>query len=220
MCNASTLTTHTTKYTKLGEAYEYVFSVACCVVSKPAIVDNSAELRTGIYVLLRVCGNIISLALILGESSVFVCYSARFVLFQHDAVLRSNPGVTQYTFPKDAGAAARENVCRAPGPGQYNLPTGVGKQVCCRCRFNCVLSFPKALTKKTQQNSRYSSVAQFFSPETFSLRVFLFRLTVRCCIFAGYWWWCWWRCWCLWCWYWRCWPLWCRLWWCFCVFQI
>lgn len=70
MCNASTLTTHTTKYTKLGEAYEYVFSVACCVVSKPAVVDNSAELRTGIYVLLRVCGNIISLALILGESSV------------------------------------------------------------------------------------------------------------------------------------------------------
>lgn len=164
MCNASTLTTHTTKYTKLGEAYEYVFSVACCVVSKPAIVDNSAELRTGIYVLLRLCGNIISLALILGESSVFVCYSARFVLFQHDAVLRSNPGVTQYTFPKDAGAAARENVCRAPGPGQYNLPTGVGKQVCCRCRFNCVLSFPKALTKKHSRTHAIRALLNFFPP--------------------------------------------------------
>ncbi|CAN0180082.1 unnamed protein product, partial [Laminaria digitata] len=35
----------------------------------------------------------------------------------------------KYTFPKDAGAAARENTCRAPGPGQYNLPAGVGKQV-------------------------------------------------------------------------------------------
>lgn len=37
---------------------------------------------------------------------------------------------TQYTFPKDIGAAVRENVVRAPGPGHYNMHPGVGKQVC------------------------------------------------------------------------------------------
>lgn len=36
----------------------------------------------------------------------------------------------QYTFPKDTGAAVRENVVRAPGPGRYNIHPGVGKQVC------------------------------------------------------------------------------------------
>lgn len=150
---------------KLGEAYEYAFSVACCVVSKPAAVDNSAKLRTGIctpqvvrkYYLycLHSSGD---------ESSVLsATYSARFVLFQHDAVFRcSNPAVTQYTFPKDAGAAARENICRAPGPGQYNLPTGVGKQVC--CTFNDVLSFPHALTKKNSRIHAIQALPDFPPP--------------------------------------------------------
>eukprot|EP00752_Nemacystus_decipiens_P001845 g1779.t1 len=35
----------------------------------------------------------------------------------------------KYTFPKDTGAAVRENVVRAPGPGHYNIHPGVGKQV-------------------------------------------------------------------------------------------
>ncbi|CAM9167508.1 unnamed protein product, partial [Sphacelaria rigidula] len=35
----------------------------------------------------------------------------------------------KYTFPKDVGPTAREKGHRAPGPGHYNIPTGVGKQV-------------------------------------------------------------------------------------------
>lgn len=43
----------------------------------------------------------------------------------------------QYTFSKDAGAAIRENVVRAPGPGRYNIHPGVGKQVCYTVLMGC-----------------------------------------------------------------------------------
>ncbi|CAM9878470.1 unnamed protein product [Ascophyllum nodosum] len=39
------------------------------------------------------------------------------------------PWSTQYTFPKDSDADRRNSRHQTPGPGQYNLPTGVGKQV-------------------------------------------------------------------------------------------
>lgn len=41
----------------------------------------------------------------------------------------ARPSLLQYTFPKDVGAAAREKRHLAPGPGHYNIPPGVGKQV-------------------------------------------------------------------------------------------
>jgi len=47
---------------------------------------------------------------------------------------------TQYTFPKDVGAAVRENVVRAPGPGHYNIHPGVGKQVCA-CMHRLAVNF-------------------------------------------------------------------------------
>lgn len=101
--------------------------------SKPAGVDHSAEFQTkrssrgsvGLFLVLLILTDRVRWVSLLHRTFRAIYSNMMFVL-------RSNPPVTQYTFPKDAGAAARENICRAPGPGQYNLPTGVGKQVCCR----------------------------------------------------------------------------------------
>ena len=53
---------------------------------------------------------------------------------RRSAILRARvrfpSSAMQYTFSKDVGAAVRENVARAPGPGHYNMHPGVGKQVC------------------------------------------------------------------------------------------
>lgn len=77
-------------------------------------------------VLLWNCSSLI----LLRRTPSFACCRVLIALFQPGVVLCLNMlPFTQYTFPKDVGAAARENTCRAPGPGQYNLPTGVGKQV-------------------------------------------------------------------------------------------
>lgn len=65
---------------------------------------------------------------------------------------------SQYSFPKDLGPSTRDKGHRAPGPGHYNIPCGVGKQVC-----GCAMSALCILTTGTGARAEFVCAGYFIS---------------------------------------------------------